>query len=76
MPVQQRPLFGALLLAAFITVCLAWLFSGLGRVLPWWGYPLVFGVFAIWLYAVGRMLTETGRRGERVSSFDVSIEGP
>ena len=74
MLVRQRPLSAAILLALFITVCLGWMFHGIGRPVPWWGYPLVFGVFAGWLYTIGCMLLRADRHGGRVRSSDLSIE--
>ena len=76
MPVLHRkPLAGALLLASFITCCLAWLFHGSGAPVPWWGYPIVFALFALWLDSVGNMLMSSTLPHNHVRSFDVSIEG-
>lgn len=74
MPFQKRPMIGALLIGAFITVCLGWLFEGSGRAVPLWGYPLVFAVFVAWLYTVGRLLIGDGHGDGPVRSFDISGE--
>ena len=74
MPIQKRPMIGALVIGAFITICLAWLFAGSGRYVPVWGYPLIFAVFVVWLYMVGRLLLRSGRGSGRVRSFDISGE--
>lgn len=74
MPLQKRPMIGAVIIGAFITVCLGWLFDGSGRPVPLWGYPLVFAVFVAWLYMVGRLLIGAGSSGGRVRSFDISGE--
>lgn len=73
MPLQGKPLIGALVIAAFITGCLGWLFHGIGKPMPLWGYPVVFAVFAAWLCVIGRLLVGNGRT-RRVRSFDISLE--
>ena len=73
MLIDRRPLLGASLLAAFITACLGWLFHGAGAPVPLWGYPVVFAVFAFWIYGVGCLLMESGPRF-RARSVDISIE--
>jgi len=74
MPVHGRSLLGAFLLAAFITVCVGWLFHGVGNPVSWWGYPLVFVVFLVLVYAVARLLLNPDRRAEPPRSYDISIE--
>jgi hypothetical protein len=74
MPFDRRPLVGALVIGAFITICLGWLLAGAGAPMPFWGYPFVFAIFAVWLYAVGRLLTGCGKKSGRVRSFDISSE--
>lgn len=74
MPFQRRPMIGAVIIGAFITACLGWLFDGSGRPLPLWGYLPIFAVFVAWLYMVGRLLVGSGRGSGRVRSFDISGE--
>lgn len=75
MPAERKPLFGAILLSTFITACLGWLFHGIGDPVPWWGYPLIFVIFAGWIYTVGRLLMRDDSSGGRARSIDISIEG-
>ena len=74
MPFDWKPFVGALVIGAFITMCLGWLFAGIGKAIPLWGYPAVFAIFVAWLYAMGRLLTDAGNKAGRVRSFDISSE--
>jgi hypothetical protein len=67
-------MIGALVIGAFISICLGWLFTGSGQPVPFWGYPMVFAVFVVWLYMVGRLMIGAGRKNGRVRSFDISSE--
>lgn len=71
---RHKAAFGALLLAAFITACLGWLFYGSGKPMPLWGYPAVFAVFAVWLHGIARLLIKSDAKGNGVRSNDISIE--
>ena len=74
MPFHRRPMIGALVIGGFITICLGWLFSGTGKPVPLWGYPILFVIFVAWLYMVGRLLIRNGHAIGRVRSFDISGE--
>jgi len=74
MPFDRKPFVGALVIGAFITICLGWLFAGAGRAIPLWSYPVVFAIFVAWLYAMGRLLTDTRKKTGRVRSFDILSE--
>ncbi len=74
MPLNRKPLVGALVIGTFITICLGWLFAGVGKTIPLWGYPILFAVFVALLYAVGRLLTNADDGAGRVRSADISTE--
>jgi hypothetical protein len=74
MPFNRKPLVGALVIGSFITICLGWLFAGLGKPIPLWGYPILLAVLVAWLYAVGRLLIRSGDGAGRVRSSDISSE--
>ena len=48
MPFHRRPMIGALVIGGFITICLGWLFSGIGKPVPLWGYPILFVIFVVY----------------------------
>ena len=74
MPFDRKPFVGALVIGAFITICLGWLFAGAGRAIPLWGYPVLLAIFVAWLYAMGRLLTDTRKKSGQVRSVDISSE--
>lgn len=70
-----KPITGAILIAAFITACLGWLFHGMDVVVPWWSYAMVFSMFALGLIAVATLLLGTARKGDsRRRPVGMSIE--
>lgn len=73
MPFERKPFVGALVIGAFITACLGSLFATMGKAMPLWSYPILFAVFVVWLYAMGRLLTNN-RDGRPVRSSDISTE--
>lgn len=75
MPAGLKPITGAILIAAFITACLGWLFHGIDVVVPWWSYPMVFSLFALGLIAIATVLLGTPNKGDsRRRPVGMSIE--
>ena len=75
MPTRLKPITGVFLIAAFITVCLGWLFHGMEIVVPWWTYPVVFAVFVMGLYAVAALLLGNSKKDDsRRRPVGMSIE--
>lgn len=70
MKVQTKPLYGAVVLAVFITVCLLWMISGLGKNLPWALYGLVFLVSTVGIYFFAINLTGDRKPEEALGTVD------
>lgn len=74
MPVQRRTLFGAAVLAIFMTACLGWLFQSAGKPVAWWGYLGLLALCAALVFAVARLLRKDRSRDSDVRSVDTYKE--